>query len=340
MGRLQAALKKEGKCLVWGVIVFSIYFAALVNYFKIEQSRNVSVYLCDNFPSVEQAQEILEKERESEEKTEMCFLYQGGFVSVEEETYKRQAEVYAAGIQGNTQLYDHRALGFSWDDENGCLLDTETAEKLFGSGLAVGREVIMGGNTYKVRGVIPWKQPLILYHPKGQEIFYTKMLVQEREKNSVQEQVNYLLAKYGLNGMIMEEGGEKTVALLLLAPFPATMFGCFILLGRKEQKRHGKKELVYWAWEGMFAVVLLGGALFVWKQIQVPSGWIPGKWSDFAFFSDKLEELTMQVRLYLLLPKTPVQAENIIYFCKCLAESILAFFLFLMKFLRQGINPC
>lgn len=333
-GRIQAALKKEGKCLVWRVAVLLLYFGGLVNYFQIEKNSSISVFLSDFFPAAEQVREILDEEEYAKSREDLCFLYQGGFVHVTEEEYNRQAEVEAVGIMGNAQLYDFRAVGFAPEDDNGCLIDRETAEKLFGTATAVGRTVAVMGTVYEVRAVIPWKQPLFLYHPDDENVRFTKLLIQKNQQTNIESQVNQILVKYGLGGKIVEDGTGRRIAFLALLAVPAALLAKLFAWALAEQRKHKKKELIFWAWEGIFLFFFLVFAFWLWNTVKLPKDWIPGKWSDFQFYQDKWKELSRQAQLSLALPKTALQAENMIFLCKSLVESVLSFIFLCLNFHR------
>lgn len=53
------------------------------------------------------------------------------------------------------------------------------------------------------------------------------------------------------------------------------------------------------------------------EKLEIPQEWIPSRWSDFQFWSDKFRQLEEKVRLFLMLPKTVGQAETILEFVKC-----------------------
>lgn len=46
--------------------------------------------------------------------------------------------------------------------------------------------------------------------------------------------------------------------------------------------------------------------------MEFSKDWIPGKWSDFSFWSEKWKELSEGFQMYLILPKTPAETEQIV----------------------------
>ena len=43
--------------------------------------------------------------------------------------------------------------------------------------------------------------------------------------------------------------------------------------------------------------------VLLWKNMEIPQEWIPSRWSDFQFWSDKFRELEEKVRLFLMLQR-------------------------------------
>lgn len=48
------------------------------------------------------------------------------------------------------------------------------------------------------------------------------------------------------------------------------------------------------------------------QSMEFSKDWIPGKWSDFSFWSEKWKELSEGFQMYLILPKTPAETEQIV----------------------------
>lgn len=57
--------------------------------------------------------------------------------------------------------------------------------------------------------------------------------------------------------------------------------------------------------------------------------WIPDQWSDFSFWMEKWKEAGKNLQWYLMLPKTAVQTERIIYGFRGIAAVILSLLLYI-----------
>ena len=69
-----------------------------------------------------------------------------------------------------------------------------------------------------------------------------------------------------------------------------------------ERKKYGFQNASYWLWTAVG--FLLAGtvlAFFVEKR-EDPGRLIPGKWSDFAFWQEKLKTEAERMKLYLMFP--------------------------------------
>ena len=48
------------------------------------------------------------------------------------------------------------------------------------------------------------------------------------------------------------------------------------------------------------------------QGMELSKDWIPGQWSDFSFWSEKWKEFSEGFQMYLILPKTPAEAEQMV----------------------------
>lgn len=340
-GRTQTALIKKGRVLVLWLLVFVSYFFSLKAYMSIVPSYGAPVFLADNWPDGVQAAEILKKEKEKEEPARLCFYYDGGLMTLYEKEYGRQTKVLAAGIQGDSSLYDWRMNSLDENDADGCIVDQKTARELFGSTSVIGREIILGEDSYQVRDVLPLKERIMLYHPKDRDAAYTKVFVGYKEGESIENTVSQFLMSYGLSGTAVEGEILENGALLGLCLVPGLMFLAFFVSAGKEEKRCKEKKIDAWIWKGIRILLLAVLAWVLYKNIHIPAEWLPGKWSDFSFYPARLQEELVKLRLYLVLSRTVVQAENLILTGKSIFLSVTSFFLcmglLLFNWRREGI---
>lgn len=309
------------KRLLPGTLALIFYGWSVLAFGSMMEEPSVSVFLSGDYPEKNRAEEILKTLEQTEAETSACFCWDGGMTTLTEPDYGRSAEVMAAGILGDGSLYDKRIHGFWEKDKEGCVIDGETAWKLFGTREAEGRWLIYGGKNYQVRQVLPWKQRMILIRPEKETDMYTRVFLKNESLQDSKTAEQFLMA-YGLNGTVVDSDFLISAARILLLIFPVIVSAILFMKANRERKQCREEKIGCWLWTGACILMMAAVAALIWKNIEIPQGWIPSRWSDFKFWSGKYRELEEQVRLFLMLPKTVLQAENISGFVKCAGCSV------------------
>ena len=320
------------KRLLLGVLALLFYGGAVLAFGSMMEEPSVSVFLSGTYPEKEQAEEIVKTLEQTEAETCACFYWDGGMTTLTEPDYGRSAQVMAAGIVGDGSLYDKRIRGFWEKDKEGCVIDGDTAWKLFGTREAEGRQLVYGEKTYQVRQVLPWKQRMILIRPEKEETMYTRVFLKNERLQDSKTAEQFLMA-YGLNGMVVDSGFLMSTARMFLLIFPGIVLGILFLKANQERRLCRGEKGALWMWTGACVLIVAAAAVLLWKNMEIPQEWIPSRWSDFQFWSDKFRQLEEKVRLFLMLPKTVGQAENILEFVKCAGCSMGSAFIGILALL-------
>ena len=320
------------KRLLLGVLALLFYGGAVLAFGSMMEEPSVSVFLSGTYPEKEQAEEIVKTLEQTEAETSACFYWDGGMTTLTEPDYGRSAQVMAAGILGDGSLYDKRIRGFWEKDKEGCVIDGDTAWKLFGTREAEGRQLVYGEKTYQVRQVLPWKQRMILIRPEKEETVYTRVFLKNERLQDSKTAEQFLMA-YGLNGMVVDSGFLMSTARMFLLIFPGIVLGILFLKANQERRLCRGEKGALWMWTGACVLIVAAAAVLLWKNMEIPQEWIPSRWSDFQFWSDKFRQLEEKVRLFLMLPKTVGQAENILEFVKCAGCSMGSAFIGILALL-------
>lgn len=310
----RAELFAAGKRTAVWLIILICYFCGLRAYMQMDASQAATVFLTGIYPDKARASEILEAEREEEVPADVCFYRDEGMLVLTQEDYRRQIEVRAAGICGNGALYDWRIGSSLQDDPGGCIIDEDTAWKLFGSVRPQGGRVSLDGREYEVRRVLPWKQNMILFCPAEEETIYTGMFIKEAENSTAQQ----FLMQYGLSGLTAEDGFLRAGAFLVLLILPVLMGMGLIGSAWKEQKRSSTGRLERYLWKGAALLALVALVYLAGRNMEISKSWIPGKWSDFQFWAHRFAAEKENLLRYLALPKTAVQVERLL----CAARTV------------------
>ena len=135
-----------------------------------------------------------------------------------------------------------------------------------------------------------------------------------------------ILMSCGLSGTIVEGGFLSGIALMALVFFPAAVGWSLWKSARTEQKKYFFRQADYWIWTGALLLLGVTGGMILWNTFRIPGDWIPSRWSDFTFWSERFSSAAENIQRFLILPKTMIQSENIIFCVKSLFFSLGAFF--------------
>lgn len=308
--------------MIGWIFVFGCYFGCLRSYGKVERADAVPVVFSDHEPAISEVRSILRSQEEAEREEEVCFYWEGGLVSVEEPIYGRRKKVFLAGVQGEAALFDWRIRGFEDEDQKGCIIDRETALELFGSADAEGRELQIQKDFYLVRRVINWKQRLILIHNNDKDARYSRVFFNCKSENK-SNMTDQFLMRYGLNGE--QTGAEGVQALagasVWLLPFVLFLELLLYAAGLKKAAAGTRSERI---WKGACLLLIVSILYVVICNFQLPSDWLPGKWSDFSFWYRRIREEQEKMVYFFMVSRTARETE-ILYETACtIFQGILA----------------
>ncbi len=185
---------------------------------------------------------------------------------------------------------------------------------LFGSAQAEGGSLEYQDRTYVVRKVTNWQQPMLVYRPEQTENVYTTMYVKPKAGESKGSAAKKALMSCGLSGTVSGGSASRPILFLALLLLPAAIGIRLIKTAAVSRKGLSKSQPEYWL-DSAFASRSGGGISPDKIRADLPD-WIPGKWSDFSFWSKKWSELKNGFFWYLIMPKAIWQAEGILMAAK------------------------
>lgn len=305
------------------------YYLGVKAYVSVENTESATIYLSASYPNRIEAVEILENCQEEENPMDLCFYWDGGMQWVKNESYGRSSKVLVAGLTGDASLYNWRGNALNQENRNGCIIDQETAIALFGSTDCAGSTVTFGENQYEICKVAPWRHRVMLIHPTKKDTVYTRVFVRPKKGESLQNAASRFLMSYGLNGSLVDDRWLSTLALAALLLLPAGLFVTFFKVAEERKKAARDNKRLYWLWQ--CAIVLGAGIVLVliYKNFSIPNDWLPDKWSNFEFWSEKIEKERENLDFYLMLPKTVPQTERIQQAAKSVLGGTSSFILYL-----------
>ena len=128
------------------------YFLAVLCLGRVQKTSGIITVMLEGSPlSGKEAQEILTREEEQEDFVQSCFWGElPGVELVCRETAKI-SRTLAIVTKGNPELVMSGTVSLQWQ-EDGCFLDTQTAEELFGTQQAAGQRLWCEEKSYTVCG--------------------------------------------------------------------------------------------------------------------------------------------------------------------------------------------
>lgn len=284
------------------------------DYVNVGNFRVAVAQLYGDDLTISQAEKIWKDIQNSNEASDLCFVWDGGIREIYNPLYLRQTNVRVTGITGISALYDRQATVLDENDENGCIIDKNTALELFGSENCVGSQLTMKNKSYVVRGVASWKQHVFLIRSFEKNMHCTQVLIECKKAQTREMAVSVFLMGNGLSGMLADDSWLDVI----LPWFFIAFFIKLAILARK-------KEVLPASWKGVrfiLKISIWGICLFLILKFlsDIPQSWLPDKWSDFSFWSAKIRDTSESANWYLTFPKTPGQSERLLGGISCMVK--------------------
>ena len=225
--------------------------------------------------------------------------------SVSEPEFSRDSTVQILEIAGDTELVlpvEELLQGFlpPRGSADTCAIDAATAYALWGGMNVTGETLIYDDREYTVTGVFsrPENTMLMQSRMKTDTVFpYLELSVSDR--NTARRQVDEFRVRYSLpEPDILTDHLETAAMLRQLALFPA-LLAAALLLWKVLRRSFGKS--VSSLGRAGFGLAMVAGILMASWAIGfspvIPVAAIPGRWSDFSFWSGFVEDMAERIRL-------------------------------------------
>lgn len=249
--------------------------------------------------------------------------------------------IYAAG---NAELLCREGNLLSPGDTSGCLVDDETAKKLFGYGDPSGSTIVYEGREYEIRGVIRDRKEVLMIQVSQDtaddalQLDRITVHTGERRPDVLSETVKN---RYGIAGNRMEWNLLFVIAWAILLMFP--LAAAITFLGRVSEtmrKAESRGEKIFW--KLCFCAMLLCIGVCAVRQIRIPQEIIPSTWSDFDFWASLWDEKKEALRLLVEAEKSGIEEQYFEAFFRsaaCGGMALVSYLLGYGLFLKNKNNP-
>lgn len=308
------------------IAVFLVAFvSAGVNLFTVKNDRGIYYRndLPETYISAEEAYSYYEEQYGSGEAGEdrlqydMLFWNDHGDGQVESSELGRVSNSDIVYTCGRTDLLIPDILRLDYDDFGLCILGKQTAWELFGTVQAEGLKVVCEGREYTVAGVSRQIERIFVA-PSGRngEVGYNRInVIPKVPKQRIL--IKQELENQFETGFYQENEFVCWILKLLFLASPVLLgcIGIYFFMPSKWAKK----------W-----YIKLGVAVVILAVIGVfagyPADMIPGAWSDFSFWSNRMGEKMESIHAFLKGNKIEVEMNCFYRIVRCLIWCSLSIF--------------
>lgn len=217
---------------------------------------------------------------------------------------------------------------FSQNTEDECIIDKGTAFKLFGTTKASGCQIIYNSKQLTIAGVVDTLEPFMLINNCNSNSSFNCLSIRLQNKNKVIEWENIneeqivegFVSQYGFGTPALVLNSKKIYHILnfgvRLPSYIILLWLICILWGRISTKIRRmyriyertsiiKKQKFLKKMCIITAGLVIGSLIYVWLYVKLtgvtfhfPEELIPGKWSDFSFYRNLLNEYKATIEIY------------------------------------------
>lgn len=223
------------------------------------------------------------------------------------------------------------------DDLEGCLIDSDTSYKLFGSSNCVGREIVYNDRTLIVRGILKGSKANIMIQATEDSSQVLDGLTIDGTGLTLNKIEDFKM-KFGINEMAISGNIYYIIAKFIALIFPIiTLVLILIKVITSLFKSRNKPVLV-----SLYILMAIASIFIFFKitniKISIPLDMIPNKWSDFDFWSKMGKEYKEKFEYVLYMKKYGVDIYNIENLLKSVLYSIFTIILFVINLRIIKIN--
>lgn len=232
-------------------------------------------------------------------------------------------------IKGNSSLLFDGALLFQ-DDKDGCLIDTETSYKLFGSTHSIGKEITYGERKLIVRGIHDGtKSNVIVQLLDGDNDVLDGLTIDGTDMtlNKIEE----FKTQFGIQEMAVSGGIYHSFAKLFSMVLPIIALVLILIKVITYFFKVKRKPVLKVIYISMAIITVVIFFKITKLNISIPLDMIPNKWSDFDFWSKMWKENVEKLQYVLYMKKYGIDIYNIENLIMSGLYSILTVILFVIN---------
>ena len=242
---------------------------------------------------------------------------------------KTASDLDVLTIKGSSNLLVKGSNLFT-DDLDGCLIDSDTSYKLFGSSNCVGRDIVYNDRTLIVRGILKGCKANIMIQASEDPSQVLDGLTIDGTDLTLNKIEDFKMM-FGINEMAISGNIYYMVAKFIALMFPIIALALILIkVITSLFKSRNKPVLVI-----LYILMTIASVFIFFKitniKISIPLDMIPNKWSDFDFWSKMGKEYKEKFEYVLYMKKYGVDIYNIENLLKSVLYSVFTIILFVIN---------
>ena len=232
-------------------------------------------------------------------------------------------------INGSSNLLVKGSMLFK-DDKEGCLIDSETSFKLFGSNNCLGKTIVYGDRSLVVRGILKGtKANIMLQLPEDSSLSLNGITIDGT--GFTLNKLNEFKSQFGIKEIAINGEGYYIVSKSIAMIFPILALILILIKIIVSAFKSRTKPILL----GIYIIMSIASIFIVFKvtkiHISVPLDIIPNKWSDFDFWSAMWTEYLDKIQYVMYMKKSGIDIYIIENMLKSVLFSILTIILFIIN---------
>ena len=250
--------------------------------------------------------------------------------------FNRRVESNIIFICGQSSLVAEGPILFE-DDIKGCLIDEETAYKLFGSNDVIGNTIIYDSGEFIIRGIHRAMEDTIIMKAESDSKDKIQGLLMDISNDGIKN-IKLISERYGV-----KEYGVNSTVYYNLGKMCTSMFPLIILLiivcSDLKKAIEIKDRPVLFIFSIMMIIVWIIAFFCITRyKISIPVDILPNKWSDFDYWSKFFQECMDKIKYVIYMKKYMLDIYVISYLNKIFLCTIIAIILFFVNKRNIEIN--
>ena len=232
-------------------------------------------------------------------------------------------------INGSSNLLVKGSMLFK-DDKEGCLIDSDTSFKLFGSNNCLGKTIVYNDRSLIIRGILKGtKANMMIQLPEDSTVALDGLTIDGTDFTL--NKINEFKSQFGIQEMAINGGLYYLIAKSIVMIFPIlALILILVKIVITAFKSRNKPVLLV-----LYMVMCIVSIFIVFKvtkiHVSIPLDMIPNKWSDFEFWGKMWEEYSKKIQYVMYMKKSGIDIYNIENLLMSVLFSIFTIILFVIN---------